>query len=181
MGTSKKDIGSMPGFQVAILLKVIGTNKLVVEIGSYRGVTARRIARAGNKVICIEPFMGEYDKSKVSKELAVTNTVKRDFIKNTKDLPITLIEDYSYNAIKNFDKEIDVLIIDGEHSYNGIKRDIEWIKFVKPCGIIAFHDYGLKQFPGIKDAVDEFITGKYVFIKNICTLKVFRNEVIDNE
>ena len=160
---TKKDIGSMPGYQSDALLKIIGSGKIVVEIGSYRGVTARKLALAGNNVLCIEPFKGGYDASKVSKELLKENTVKKDFLKNTKGLSrIVLNENYSYKVIDNFRDElhrvfvdrVDVLIIDGEHTYEGVKKDIEWIEFVEIGGIIAFHDYGLKQFPGIKKAVE---------------------------
>lgn len=37
--------------------------------------------------------------------------------------------------------QLDFLFIDGDHSYEGVKQDFEFYsKFVKPGGIIAFHD-----------------------------------------
>ena len=35
---------------------------------------------------------------------------------------------------------IDVLFIDGDHSYEGVKRDLPWLLLVKPGGITIFHD-----------------------------------------
>jgi cephalosporin hydroxylase len=39
------------------------------------------------------------------------------------------------------DRPVDFLFIDGDHSYEGVKRDFEpWGPLVRPGGIIAFHD-----------------------------------------
>jgi cephalosporin hydroxylase len=39
------------------------------------------------------------------------------------------------------DRPVDFLFIDGDHSYDGVKRDFElWSPLVRPGGIIAFHD-----------------------------------------
>jgi len=39
------------------------------------------------------------------------------------------------------DALVDVLFIDGDHSYGGVRRDYElWSPLVRPGGIIAFHD-----------------------------------------
>jgi predicted O-methyltransferase YrrM len=36
---------------------------------------------------------------------------------------------------------IDLLFVDGDHSYAGVKRDIAaWVRYVKPGGAVAFHD-----------------------------------------
>jgi predicted O-methyltransferase YrrM len=43
------------------------------------------------------------------------------------------------------DRDVDFLFIDGDHSYDGVKRDFEMYgSLVKPGGLIAFHgiDYG---------------------------------------
>lgn len=51
-----------------------------------------------------------------------------------------------------WDKEIDVLFIDGDHSYKGVKADYEkYEPFVKKGGLILMHDvtyprYGVKDF-----------------------------------
>ena len=66
---------------------------------------------------------------------------------------------------EQFEKDIDVLLIDGDHHYETVKRDIEgWVPKCK--GIVIFHDYAptelnMKQFPeleGVKRAVDEYFS-----------------------
>jgi len=59
--------------------------------------------------------------------------------------------------------EIDLLIVDGDHSQAGVERDCEaWLKWVKPNALIFFHDYDAsdtefgdqERYPGVKEAVD---------------------------
>lgn len=46
--------------------------------------------------------------------------------------------------------------VDADHSYEGVKRDIEaWHMKLVPGGIMAFHDYESAQY-GVKRAVTEF-------------------------
>lgn len=54
----------------------------------------------------------------------------------------------------SWDKEIDVLLIDGDHSYNGVKADYEkYVPFVRKGGIILIHDIG--HLAGLKKFWDE--------------------------
>jgi tetratricopeptide (TPR) repeat protein len=67
---------------------------------------------------------------------------------------ITFIKGYFDDIAKSWDKKIDILHIDGFHSYEAVKNDYEtWSKFVKDDGIILFHDtcvdnpdFGVKRF-----------------------------------
>jgi len=54
-----------------------------------------------------------------------------------------LILGESTKVAQNWTKPIDLLFIDGDHRYVGVKRDIlAWSKWVKVNGMMAFHDYG---------------------------------------
>ena len=53
----------------------------------------------------------------------------------------TFIKDYSFNVAKNFDSPFDFIWIDGDHSYEACKNDLEdWLPLLEAGGIIAFHD-----------------------------------------
>ena len=53
------------------------------------------------------------------------------------------------------DKSLDFVFIDGDHSYEGVRRDIRaWMPKVKPGGWLMGHDYGNKPDGGVKRAVD---------------------------
>jgi predicted O-methyltransferase YrrM len=87
---------------------------------------------------------------------------------------------------------VDMVFIDGDHSYEGCKGDIEaWLPNIKPDGIIAIHDYKKselyahdkdyidgaphpKNWPGVDKAVDELLVGKYKQVLRIKSLIAFR-------
>jgi len=58
-------------------------------------------------------------------------------------------------AINYVDESLDFVFLDGDHSYDSIKKDIcAWLPKVKKNGIIAGHDFS-NQYPGIIQAVME--------------------------
>lgn len=55
------------------------------------------------------------------------------------------------------DASIDLVFIDADHEYEGVRDDIAaWAPKVRPGGILAGHDYDQPDFPGVRKAVDEF-------------------------
>lgn len=88
---------------------------------------------------------------------------------------------------------VDMVFIDGDHSYEGASGDIiNWLPNIKPGGIIAVHDYDKaevykrehvvdtvphpKPWPGVDQAVKELLLGKYPVILQVDTLIAFRVE-----
>lgn len=68
-----------------------------------------------------------------------------------------LVRAYGSEMLPYFeDNSIDFIYIDGEHSYEGVSRDMkEWWPKVRMGGILAGHDYNDTN-PGTIRAVDEF-------------------------
>lgn len=61
----------------------------------------------------------------------------------------------SNEAVKNWNKPIDVLFIDGDHTYEGVKDDWEnFSPFVKKGGWVVFHDCD-ETSPGVVKLFDE--------------------------
>ena len=59
------------------------------------------------------------------------------------------------------DGSLSLVYVDADHSYEGVKRDIEaWFPKLMVGGIFAFHDY-LSPAYGVKRAVEEFCADKY--------------------
>ena len=88
--------------------------------------------------------------------------------------------------------QVDMVFVDGEHSYEGCKGDIlAWLPNIKPGGIIAIHDYRKedlfssdedfqpdkphpKPWPGVSQAVNELLLDKYHLITKVDSLIAFR-------
>jgi predicted O-methyltransferase YrrM len=84
----------------------------------------------------------------------------------------------SYDAVIDIcDDSIDILYVDGEHTYDTVKRDLlDYYPKVKHGGVIGGHDYSVKSFPGVVQAVDEFceefgLTVDYKFIDTSFIIK----------
>lgn len=72
----------------------------------------------------------------------------------------TIIKDYTTKAALNFDDfSLDFVFIDADHSYEGVKNDIEaWLPKVKNGGYLIGHDI---HFDTVKKAVVEFFGTGY--------------------
>ncbi|MGI5404755.1 class I SAM-dependent methyltransferase [Streptomyces sp. CA-135486] len=56
------------------------------------------------------------------------------------------------------DREYGVIVVDGDHSMDGVRSDLEWVEqIVAPDGIVVLDDYGDKAWPGVQDALDKHL------------------------
>lgn len=72
-------------------------------------------------------------------------------------------------ASKGWDKPIDLLFIDAGHKYHEVLADYQaWSPFVKPGGVLAFHDYVLPDHPDVSRCVDQDVmpTGQWEHLAN---------------
>jgi len=143
------------------ITQLIGKSKLIgIEIGVANGFHARNILERldVSLLYLIDPYKEYIDNNNVFSQLALT-AAKANAV-NVLSNYINKIEwlyARSENVHTNFDdKSIDFVYIDGDHSYNNIKKDIElYYSKVKIGGLIGGHDYTKLQY-GIKQAVIEF-------------------------
>ena len=71
---------------------------------------------------------------------------------------VKVIKSTTSNFLESLDDQyLDAVYIDADHSYQGVKNDLQLsFKKVKDGGIIMGHDYTNVMFPGVVRAVDEF-------------------------
>ncbi len=73
-----------------------------------------------------------------------------------------------------FEHEIDFIFVDADHRENEVRADIlKWFQYIRNKGIIAFHDYGHPNYPGVRIAVDELMDGQEEVLFTE-TIKAFR-------
>jgi predicted O-methyltransferase YrrM len=152
-----------------------------LEIGCYAGGSAcLLLQRPNTNVTSID--LGH----PISPEIVLKNVNSLNVHKNnyeyiqgdSKDLNV-------FNQAITKHKELDILFIDGDHSYNGVKSDFElYSKLVKDGGYIIFDDYNDHVYsPEVKKYVDELvknINDEYEIIGTIPnTLKARPSDLIN--
>jgi len=118
-------------------------------------------------VTVIDPLYGYYGANEP--DTLTGMPVTRDiFVRNMQKMSIpdsdyTIIQKLStdHEAIKEAArKHYDLLIIDGDHTYSGVKHDFDnYRQLVKHGGYIVFDDYGHPSWPDIKEFVDKEVVG----------------------
>lgn len=139
-------------YKLALSLK---RNSTIVEIGSYLGSSSAFLACAakdkGHIVYCVDTWKNE------GMSEGPRDTFK-EFCKNTASLQnyIRILRGNSAEIARTFDKEIDFLFIDGDHSYSGVKKDVEsWLPKLKGGGMVIFHDAVWEE--GVQKVIDEYV------------------------
>ena len=126
-----------------------------VEIGSYLGASSCFLAAAAVKrksvLHCVDTWYNDgmsEGKRDTWKEFQINTNCFRDAIIPHKGK--------SLDIANSFKEPIDLLFIDGDHSYEGCRSDVEsWFPHLKPGGLIIMHDYGWAE--GVQKVVQEFI------------------------
>ncbi|MES4832263.1 class I SAM-dependent methyltransferase, partial [Streptomyces anthocyanicus] len=62
------------------------------------------------------------------------------------------------------DRDYGVIVVDGDHSAEGVAKDLEWAEEIAaPGAIVVLDDYDDPSWPGIKDALDDRLKGSTRF------------------
>lgn len=138
------------------------------EIGIHKGRMTKKVLTllpTIEKYYAIDPWSWypEYENSMNEKGRRIWNQKKLDenffeFARVTKEYEkklkiLRMFSEKAANYIK--DKELDFCFIDGNHSYEFVKKDIE-LFLPKVSGLLGGHDYNKK---GVKKAVNEMFGG----------------------
>lgn len=129
----------------------------ICEIGSYIGASASAMGAAviktrDSKILCVDTWnndaMSEGEKD-----------TYEAFLRNTSPVSecIVPMRGYSTDVVSQVSAQVehlDLLFVDGDHSYEGVKADWDAYKhLLKPGAIVVFHDYGWAE--GVKRLIVE--------------------------
>lgn len=164
-------------------LKSISTKGRLVcaEIGSYLGASSCFIANAliSNSILyCIDTWGNHAMKYEDSDTDGDERNTYQEFIFNTKPYSekIVLLRGWSFDVIhelKMLERNIDFLFIDGDHNYEGVKKDWNlYSSLFKKGTIIAFHDTDWAD--GVQRIIREEVSGTSTLLRELPNLKIFR-------
>lgn len=153
-----------------------------VEIGAWKGKSTSfmgvEIANSGKKIKfdTVDTFRGSEEHQNMS--CIVDGTLYQEYSNNVepvKNYVNTIVGDSARIAENYADCSLDFVFIDGDHSYEGVKRDIlAWIPKLKIGGILAGDDFSDGDFPGVSAAVGEILEDVEIY-EQVWIYKVPKN------
>ena len=163
----------------------IPKNTVGVEIGVWRGETSLKILmntipkhlhlvdpwslepyRISNEFNSFEKFLDKYylivGTKKEEDFVNYYEKVYRNVCKQLQPYPVTVHRVTSDIFFQTFQEPVDWIYIDGDHTYEGVAKDLEnSYKLIKPGGFIFGDDYNYFNIKdrkqGVTDAVNDFI------------------------
>ena len=146
--------------------------KKIIEVGTYRGQFAKHLHQTNPDMLYLVdpwkvypkevfPDYTHYDQSKWD---SLYESVCSKFNYDN----VTIIRKPSDKAVNEFiDNSIDLIYIDGNHTYDYVKQDLNlWLPKVRKGGMLCGHDYQLKS---VTKAVNEFLEQKNLKIDYLST------------
>lgn len=147
------------------LAREVPPGGLIVEIGSFRGRSTCVLAAgcASGQVYAIDPHysyqdgpatFGRGDLRKLRANLKIAGVAER----------VQVLDMSSHEALESWDPKrcIDLLWIDGDHSYEGCKFDFDaWSPRLVPRGVVALHDSGYET---VGRVIDEAVAAGWTII-----------------
>ncbi|THA75011.1 class I SAM-dependent methyltransferase [Streptomyces sp. A0642] len=150
-------------------------NGSILEIGTLYGLFAaaltRMVHRAGIEpdLTIVDPLAGRQLQPGTSQPADPTGTPVREDVVRA-NLALTGAGSTHHPRIRQgfsadpevraevTDREYGVIVVDGDHSMEGVAADLEWVEeIVAPGGIVVIDDYGDASWPGVQEALDKHL------------------------
>lgn len=130
--------------------------KRLVELGTYKGTSFFAFSQGAKdenletELVCVDIWQGDEQTDFYGKN--VFDEFKETLAKYFEKQNINIKKMFFNDAAPSFEsKSIDILHIDGLHTYKAVKEDYDtWKDKVTENGVIIFHDTKVKNF-GVKD------------------------------
>lgn len=158
------------GLYYHVLPSLINKYNLSVgaEIGvAFGGHAEAMLSKTGlKKLYCIdsyENFVNTTDSFTYAGQVYTQENYNDLFEFATKRLAVfndrvILIRKTSDEGAKEITELLDFVFIDAQHTHGAVLQDCKiWYDKVKVGGIISGHDYGHPSFPGVGEAITEFL------------------------
>ncbi len=166
------DLEEAIALQTAV--KQLPPGSRVAELGSFQGKSSVAIASVlppDSILYCVDMFRGTIlrrgEKRPPTEEIVKKNV--EAFTKNIETFgvreKVNFLVMSTNEAAGQFEPEyFDLLFIDADHSYEGVKADLtNWYPKLKPGGWLFCDDFGIPEYPGVAQAIQTYgLQGKVV-------------------
>lgn len=158
--------------QLHNLAAALPDNSILLEIGSYLGASACMLGLAvhgkHSRIVCVDTWHNETMPEGIMDTLAA-------FCENTRAFrnDITIVRKASSElAREDVPGPVDLAFIDGDHSYAGVKCDIERVlPLMAPKSTLVFHDAAQGCFPGVSKGLGEVLSrGDFILMGTVKSL-----------
>lgn len=152
--------GWMTPEELIWLATMAQTHEMIVEFGSLHGRSTRAMADNNwGKIWAVDPWAGEYY-SEEGQKIPISTYVMPYFKRNLKDHikagNVIPVREFSYQF--SLPHTVDMVFIDGDHKYETVVKDIKKaFELLRTGGLICGHDYDHPCWPGVRQAVTEYV------------------------
>ena len=131
-------------------VKELPEDAIIVEVGTWRGKSTAYMGLAckftSRKIYAVDTWKGTESEQETYHKDAKTQDIKEQFLQNMLSLDvlqfITPIVGLSHEVALSFDKKIDMLFIDADHSTEAVLLDLKsWLPHCKDTCLVCGHDY----------------------------------------
>jgi predicted O-methyltransferase YrrM len=158
------------GAEVQALLDHLPECGRLLELGTASGVTAACIAaaRPGVEVVCVDcfvpPTLTPGDADRLEAWRANAGAVAALDVSSS----MRLLVGTTMDCFRRVDGRFDVILVDADHEEQACFNDLATYRHLLkprcadphyPGGVMAAHDYGDPNWPGVGRAVDAFMAG----------------------
>jgi len=157
-----------PSFIIPLIRKVIGEPRMGCEVGVWNGRTSQSLLKQFTQLhLLMVDRWAVYSSgncgiisSKAQNSLEVKHAADTALMRTAFAEERRTIITGDSGMVLSFirDEILDFVFIDADHTREGVLRDMPWIEKVRPSGLVCGHDYGSRRHPGVKLAVDEYVT-----------------------
>ena len=149
-------------------------NNDALEIGTLYGLFAaallRMLERAGRdpNLTVVDPLVGiQLQPGTTERPDASGTPVREEAVRTNLALAgaagtaTRVIRGYSTDPViraEVSDRQYGLIVVDGDHSRDGVAADLQWVEqIVAPGGIVVLDDYGDAKWPGVQAALDDHL------------------------
>lgn len=134
----------------------LAEGKAVLEVGSYCGRSTICLARTARGVTAVDTFDGRGTAMPGETEGAFRANLRKYGVEGK----VAAVRGDSAAVLPNLPPVYDLAFIDGSHDAESVARDAALARArLRPGGLLAFHDYGTAENPGVTEAVDKLLAG----------------------